>query len=252
MLVMMAAGRADSLVLKRLDCVVQRRATLHCGKNIVARKGIPLGGNDHRFGIVFLDKGYRLVDLILQNACRMTENDTRRALDLIVEELTEITHIHLTLFRVNDGNEAVQRKPFVMKVTDCADNIRELADAGGLDNNALGRIFLNDLRKRLSEIAYERAADTARIHLVDHDARIGKKAAVNADLTELIFNEHDLFAGIGLLYELFNERRLTRAQKARKNIGFNGVCHRSHLPIKNFIIILQYNTQAPTCQIKNA
>ena len=49
-----------------------------------------------------------------------------------------------------------------------------------------------------------------------------QKAAVNADLAELVFDQHQLLALIGLLQQLFDERRLARAQKAGNNVNF---CH---------------------------
>lgn len=46
-----------------------------------------------------------------------------------------------------------------------------------------------------------------------------RKPAVNADLTELVFDEDDLFTLIGLADHLFNERGLARAEESGVNVN---------------------------------
>ena len=47
----------------------------------------------------------------------------------------------------------------------------------------------------------------------DLDAGFLQEAAVNADLTELVFDQHQLFALEGLRQQLLDEGRLTGTQK---------------------------------------
>ena len=47
-----------------------------------------------------------------------------------------------------------------------------------------------------------------------------QEAAVNGDLTEFVFDEHQLFVLVAFRNQLLNEGSLTRTQKAGKNIYF--------------------------------
>ena len=63
----------------------------------------------------------------------------------------------------------------------------------------------------------------------EFDTGVFHKAAVDADLTEFIFNEHQLFALVGRGDEFFDERGLARAQESGKNCDF---CHCCYLHAK--------------------
>ncbi len=52
----------------------------------------------------------------------------------------------------------------------------------------------------------------------DLDAGILQKAAVNADLTEFVFNQHHLLALIGFLQQLLDQGGLAGAEKAGNNV----------------------------------
>ena len=82
--------------------------------------------------------------------------------------------------------------------------------------------LLHDLAQGLVEIAHERAADAAGGHLGDLDAGLLEEAAVDVDLTEFIFDQHELFARVGFGNELFDERRFAGAEKTGENVNF---CH---------------------------
>ena len=105
-------------------------------------------------------------------------------------------------------------------------------DAGRLDQDAVGRILRNDLLERAAEIAHQRAADAAGVHLRDLDAGLLQKAAVNADLAELILDQDELLAVIGLLDHLFDQSRFARAEKAGININFR---HKNTLYVNFFL-----------------
>ncbi|SCJ73638.1 Uncharacterised protein [uncultured Blautia sp.] len=59
--------------------------------------------------------------------------------------------------------------------------------------------------QRLVEVPHQGAADAPGGHLADLHAGLLQKAAVNADLAELVLDQHQLFAGKGLRQQLFDK-----------------------------------------------
>ena len=51
-------------------------------------------------------------------------------------------------------------------------------------------VLLNNLSQRLAEVTHQTAADAAGVHFGNVDARILQETAVNADLTELVLDQH--------------------------------------------------------------
>ena len=109
-------------------------------------------------------------------------------------------------------------------------DVRQLADAGWLNDDAVRMVSLDDLLERLAEIADERTADAARIHLGNLDAGFFQKSAVNANFAKFVFNQHNFLPCKRFLQQLLDERGLARAQKSRNNINF---CH-----MNNFLSVL--------------
>ena len=139
--------------------------------------------------------------------------------DLVVVELTEVLHIHLDLVDVGHGDEAAQLNIQMLgHALDSAGHVGQLADARGLDDDAVGVVLLHHLLQSGAEIAHQRAADAAGVQLIDLDAGLLQKAAVDADLAELVLDEHDLLAGKGLFDELLDKGGLTGAKEAGENI----------------------------------
>ena len=92
-------------------------------------------------------------------------------------------------------------------------------------------ILLQDLHQGTAEVAHKGAADAAGVHLVDLDAGLLHKAAVDADLTEFVLNEDDLLSGVGFLDHFLDQGRLACAQKTGVNVDD---CHIIMLPFKPF------------------
>ena len=138
---------------------------------------------------------------------------------LVLEEFAEVLEIHLGLERIDDRDERVERH-IQMRVLHGRDHVGQLAHAGRLDQDAVGRVLVDHIVQRLAEVAHQRAADAARVHLVDDNAGILEEAAVNADLAELVLDQHDLFALEGVRQQALDQRSLARAEKARNNINF--------------------------------
>ena len=103
-----------------------------------------------------------------------------------------------------------------------ANYIGQLAHAAGFDNDPVGIELFNDLLQGLAKVAHQRAANTAGVHLRNVDACILEEAAVNANLTEFVFDENQLLTLITLLDHLLNQSSLACAEKAGVNID---CCH---------------------------
>ena len=202
------------LLLKCLYSVLEGVLMLHSGENILAVKRVPGGGDDDRALVMLTKERYALGDFFIPCSLRMRENDSRSIGDLIVIELAKVLHIHLALIYVGNGGKAVESRAVVLCGLSGSDNVGKLANARGLDNNSVGVILLDNLNESLGEIANQRAADTARVHLGDLNARIGKETAVNTDLAKLVLDKNHLFARVGLFNKLLNQRGLTSAEEA--------------------------------------
>ena len=68
--------------------------------------------------------------------------------------------------------------------------------------------LLYDLFQGFAEISDQTAADAARIHLIDLYAGILEEAAVNADLAEFVFDQHDLLTLVSFFDQFLDQRRL--------------------------------------------
>ena len=197
-------------------------ALLHRLHQLLAGQLRPRGRNDHGILVVFADHVDALVELFLRHAVGAAEDDGVGRLDLVIVELAEVLHIHLALRRVRHGHEIAELHVVGRDLAHGADDVGQLADAGRLDQDAVGRILRNDLLERAAEIAHQRAADAAGVHLRDLDARLLQKAAINANFAEFVLNEDELLAVIGFLDHFFDERRLASAEETGININF---CH---------------------------
>ncbi len=109
-----------------------------------------------------------------------------------------------------------------------AGHVGQLADAGRLDDDAVGVILLDDLLQSGAEIAHQRAADAACVQLVDLDAGLLQEAAVDADLAELVLDQNDLLTRKGLLDELLDKGRFTGTKEAGENINLS---HNFEMPL---------------------
>ena len=190
----------------------------------------PVGGDDGGGGVLFAEQRHGLGDFFLAGGAGAAENDAGGMAHLIVIELTKVLHIQPDLVHVGHRHKAVQlHRQRLGHALHGAGHIAELAHAGRLDEDAVGVIGVHHLLERLPEIPHQRAADAAGVQLVHLHTGLAHEAAVNADLTEFVFDEHQLFPGKGLLNQLFDERGLASAQKSGKNINF-GLIHNLNLP----------------------
>ena len=99
-------------------------------------------------------------DLCIGHLTRVAEHDTARALDLIVEEFTEILHVHLALVGVNHRRKSAKNCTLSVRALNRLYNVGKLTDARRLDKNSVRIIFFYYLLKRFRKVTDERATDT--------------------------------------------------------------------------------------------
>ena len=201
----------------------QRVAPLHRLEDLLAVQLRPRRGHDRGGRVLLAQQRHGGVELLGTDALGAREDDGARVLDLVVEKLAEVLHVHLALVRVHDGREAVEYQLVGLYALHGADDVAQLADARGLDEDAVGVELLEHFFERVGKVAHEAAADATGVHLVDLHAGVLEEAAVDGDLAELVFDQHDLFARVGLGDQFFDERGLAGAEKTGENINF---CHK--------------------------
>ena len=213
----------SGLGLEMLELGGQRVAPLHRLEDLLAVELRPRRGHDRGGRVLLAQQRHGGVELLGADALGAREDDGTRVLDLVVEKLAEVFHVHPALVRVHDGREAIEHQLVGLHALHGTDDVAQLADARGLDEDAVGVELLEHLLQRVGKVAHEAAADAAGVHLVDLHAGVLEEAAVDGDLAELVFDQHDLFARVGLGDQLFDERGLAGAKKTGENINF---CHK--------------------------
>ena len=201
--------------------------TIHNGNDLCTGQFVPIGGHNGGGGVLFLDQGNGCGYLLLVCAAGAAQDDAGCVADLVIIELAKVLHIHFDLVHIGHSHKAVQAdRQGLAHTLNSAGHITQLANAGRLDQDAVRMISLHDLFQRLTEVAHQGAADAAGVQLVDLNASLTHKAAVNADLAEFVFDQHNLFTLERFLDELFDQGRFACTQKAGENINFSYLfCH---------------------------
>jgi hypothetical protein len=163
--VMMSANGASILFDQSFNVSLERGFLLERADKRVYRELVCGGSDDNRIDILLSDERESLLKLCIGGLVGVAEENAACVLDLIAEELTEVLHIHLALVYVNYGNRAVDLGVLKLGSKHGFCNVRELSNSRGLDENAVGRIFLNYLLESLAKVSDERAADASRVHL---------------------------------------------------------------------------------------
>ena len=204
----------------------ERVALFHRVEDLRAGELVPRRRDDDGAGILLAQQRDALGELFLLDARGAGEDDAPGGFDLVVEKFAEVAHIHFAFARVYDGAERVDRKLAVRRLLHGGHDVGELADARGLDEDAVGGVALADLVQSGAEITRKAAADAAGVHLRHLNAGVLHEAAVHADLAELVLDEDELFARVSFRDQLFDERGLARAEETGKYINF---CHTYNL-----------------------
>ena len=223
-------------------------AAFHGGEQLLAGQVLPRGGDDAGVLIQAAQHGNGLVEALLRALSRAGQQDGTGMRHLILEKLTEVLEVHLGLERVNNGYKAVQLN-LEVRVLYRSDNVRQLADAGRLDQDAVRMVLVHNIVQRLAEVANQRAADAACVHLVYNNAGILEEAAVNADLAELVLDQNNLLTLERIGQQTLDEGRLAGTQKTGNNINFSHALslhfyarHRYSRTVLKFFERLYYTT----------
>ena len=181
---------------------------------------IPRCCNDYRICILFAKHSNYFVDFFSFHACRAAENDSVCIFNLIIVELTEVLHIHFAFSRVCYRCRTANFNVVAFNLCNSTEYVGKLAYTGRLDYNSVGVKFFDNLRHSFAEIADKAAADATGIHFRYLYSGILQKSAVDAYLTEFVFDKHDFFACISFLDKLFDKRCFAGTQETGKNIYF--------------------------------
>ena len=178
---------------------------------------VPGGGDQPGFGVDALEQLDGSHGLGVVGGVGAAEHDQVGARHLVVEEFAEVAGVHFALAGVHHGDLRADLRAF--HALHGAGHVRELADARGLDEDAVGCVVSHDLAEGLGEVAHQGAADASGVHLGDLHARVLQECAVHGDLAELVLDQHQLFVLIALRDQLADQGRLTGSEKAGKNIN---------------------------------
>ena len=158
------------------------------------------------------DEFDRLFELFLGDVARTAQDYRSCVLDLVLVELLEVLKIDPALGSVDNSDRAADLGAF--NALNCSYNVRELAYAGGLNEDPVGCELVDNVLQSRAEISYEAAADAAGIHLCDLDAGFLEKTTVDADLAEFIFDKYELGAVISVSDKLLYQCCLACSQKS--------------------------------------
>ena len=227
-----------------LHHVVQRGVGLHGLLELLAGQLVP-GGRDQGGPVVVLtDQLHGRLQLGFGDVLRAAQHDAARRFDLVVVELTEVLHIELDLRRVGHSHGSAENSLMLRGLFHRHHDVGELAHAGGLDQNAVGVIVVDDLLQRGAEVAHQGAADAAGVHLGDLDAGLLQKAAVDADLAKFVLDQNELLALVGLGDHLLDQRGFACAEETGINVDH---CHKKYLLFSEILwYIISQPVNSPT------
>ena len=137
-----------------------------------------------------------------------------------VVELAEVLHIHLTLAGVGHGDHVAKLNVVGDDLLHGCLHIAELAHAGGLDEDAVGGIVVDDLSRAFPKSPTRLQQMQPEFISVIWMPASWEEAAVDADFTKLILNEHNFLACIGFLDHLLDESGFASTQETGVNVNF--------------------------------
>ena len=207
------------LMLQSFQGLLHRGSTFHRLQQLFAGQLTPGGGDQGSSLVVLTQQLHRRVQFCLRNGIGPGQNNGGGRFDLIVIEFTEVLHIDLDLAGIGNGYPIPQAYLFAGDLFHRCHHIGQLAHTGGFDDDPVRVVFGDHFIQSLSKIAHQGAANAAGIHLRDVDPGFLQETAVNADLTEFVFDEHQLLAAIGFLDHLFDEGGLTCTQETGINVN---------------------------------
>ena len=217
------------LVLVQLSGVEQSLVTVctHDIVNLLTGQVIPRRGDDAGvFSAVLTNQLESFVQTLVADILGAAQHNGTGAFQLIDIELTEVLDIHAALGSVAYGGHAAHfHFAFAQNRLYSGSNVGQLADAGRLDDDAIRCVLAQDVAQCLFKVADQSAADAAGVHFVDLNAGILQETAVNADFTELVFDQNHLLTLERALQQFANQGRLAGAQETGNNVDFRHIKH---------------------------
>ena len=196
--------------------------TVHSLQQLSAGQFVPGGGNDGSVGIMLAQHFHGLVQLGLGNGIGTGQDNGSGGFHLVVIELTEVLHVDLHLAGIYHSHGVAQSHIVGGDLLHSTNDIGQLAHTGGFDDDAVRMVLVNNLGQSLTEVTHQAAADAAGIHFGDVDAGILQETAINADLTEFIFDQNQFLTCIGFLDHFLDQGRFTCSEESGVNVDF---CH---------------------------
>ena len=227
MVMLMAAAGAMIVVLMMMvmqfDVQLDGTAGFNDLQHHVGLEIIPRGGDDTYAGMRLFDEDAALLDAVGAEHLGAAEDDGIGSLDLIKEELAEVLHMHAALACIHNRRAAADFHfgMLVAALFHCGDDLAQLAHAGGLDNQTVGLVLVDQLVHSLLEIAHKGAADAAGVQLVHDDAGVLHEGAVHAHVAVFILQQDNFFALDFALQQLLDEGCLARAKEAGNNVDLD-------------------------------
>ena len=204
------------VVMCMLFCFEESSSHIVSGERILdrlsdlnTRELFPRCSDDLGVIVDLADQFDRGVELTLCDVACTGQDDRAGILDLVLVELLEVLQVDLALARVDDGNGTAYFG--ALDLLNSSDYVREFADAGGLDEDTIRSVLVDDFLKSCTEVAYERAADAAGVHLGDLDAGFFQESAVDTDLAEFVLDEDELLTIISVRDKFLDECGLSGA-----------------------------------------
>ena len=211
---MVAAAHLTPGLLHKL--LLQRRGVLlHDLQELGAVDLVFRRRDDGRLRVESPDLFHSLLHFgIIRNVCT-AQDDSSSRLHLVSIELAKVLQVHFAFLYIHHCGGAVQHHVRIcLHALNRFLDVGELSDSGWLNEDPVRMVGVNDLFQRSAKVPHKGAADTSGIHFPDLYSGLLEEASVDADLTELVLNEHDLLSLKSLFQQLLDERRLAGSQKA--------------------------------------
>ena len=183
---------------------------------------IPGSGDDAGIRMGFGDQLAALFHPVRIQQLGAAEDDRGSALHLVQEELAEVLHIHAALAGVHHGGTSagLNIRVALFRFFHRGENLAQLADAGGLHQDAVRMIGVDQLVHSGLEVTRQGAADAAGVQLRHRDAGVLHEAAVNADFTVFVLKQHNLFILQAAAQQFFDQCCLTGSEEAGDHVYF--------------------------------
>ena len=134
-----------------------QRHLLHSGKDGLSVQLVPRGREDGGGGVLLLQHRHGGLQLLLGELLSAREDNGAGGLHLIIIELAKVLHIHLHLGSIRHGDKAVkpQLRHIRHGILHRHNYIRELANPGGFNENAVRMELSRHILQRLVEIPHQ-------------------------------------------------------------------------------------------------